>query len=299
VRTWRGILPFALALTLLMSVAPPARGVGTFVRHVIRTSQWSTPSPDPTGIDFYPGGRLLVTDSEVDETPLNQGRNVWRITRLGRIERTMSTLRFSREPTDVAVDGRHNRLFFSDDHGRIFVIQFGPDRIYGTRDDTRRSFSTAEFGSHDPEGLAYGGGYLWLSDGSNRTIYRIHPGPNGRFEGVDTDRVETDDIIRKRQLDGLGVRDLEGIEWNPRNGHLFVLPATRDPDILMFDFSSGSLIRRFDLSGARLKNPSSIAYGPSSRDPSTLSFYITDRGVDNATDPNENDGRIVELGVRR
>jgi hypothetical protein len=297
-RTWRGILPFALALTLLLSVAPPARGVGTVVRHVIRTSQWDTPSPDPTGIDFLPSGKLLVTDSEVEETRLDEHRNVWRITRGGRVERTMHTLRFSREPTDVAADGRHNRWFFSDDHGLIFIIRLGPDHTYGTNDDRRRSFSTADFGSLDPEGLAFDGGYLWLSDGSNRRIYRIDPGPNGRFEGADAGRVETDDIIKKRQLDGLGVRDLEGVERAP-NGHLFVLPGVRDPDILEIDFSDGSLIRRYDLTSAHLRNPSSIAYGPSSRDASRRSVYITDRGVDNQSDPNENDGRIVEVGIRR
>jgi hypothetical protein len=298
VRAWRGIVPLALAMTILLSVAPPARAAGTFVRHVIRTSQWNTPSPDPTGIDFLPSGQLLVTDSEVEETRLDEHRNVWRIGRAGAVKRTMHTFRFSREPTDVAVDGSHNRWFFSDDHGVIFIVRLGPDRRYGTRDDSRRSFSTADFGSHDPEGLAFGGGYLWLSDGSNRTIYRIDPGPNGRFDGADAGGVETDDIIRKRQLEGVGVRDLEGIEWAP-SGRVFVLPATRDPDILVIDFSDGSLVGRYDLSAAHLLNPSSIAYGPSSRDPSRRSFYITDRGVDNGSDPNENDGRIVELGVRR
>lgn len=300
-RTWRGIVPLALAVTLLLSVAPPARGAGSVVRHVIRTWQWTTPSPDPTGIDFLPSGQLVVTDSEVEETRLDEHRNVWRITRAGHVERTRHTLRFSREPTDVAVDGSHNRWFFSDDAqagGIIFVIRLGPDHTYGTNDDRRRSFSTADFGSRDPEGLAYGGGFLWLSDGSNRTIYRIDPGPNGAFEGADAGGIETDDVIRKRQLDGLGVRDLEGIERAP-NGHLFVLPGTGDPDILEIDFSDGSLIRRYDLTSAHLRNPSSIAYGPSSRDASRRSVYITDRGVDNQSDPNENDGRIVEVGIRR
>ncbi len=280
-----------MALTLLLSVASPALGVGTFVRHVIRTSQWSTPSPDPTGIDFLPSGRLLVVDSEVEETRLNEGRNVWRITRSGAVERTMSTLSFSREPTDVAVDGSHNARYFSDDHGVIFVVQLGPDGVYGTTDDKRRSFSTSAFGSTDPEGLSLGGRYLWLSDGSNRTIYRISPGPNGRFEGADSD-----DVIRRRQLSGTGVRDLEGIEWAP-GGRLFVLPATPDADILEVDFSDGSVIRRYDLSAAHLRSPSSLVFGPSSADPNKRSFYITDRGVDNGSDPNENDGRIVELGT--
>ena len=179
----------------LLSLAPPANAADTFVRHVIRTWRWATPSPDPTGLDFLPYGQLLVTDSEVDEMPVNEGRNVWRITRGGHVERAMSTYRFSHEPTDVAVDGARRIWYFSTDVGaRIFVVRLGPDGRYGTRDDTRRSFSTSDFGSRDPEGLAFGGGSLWLSDGNNERIYRIRPGRNGRFGGADTD-----DIITSRK----------------------------------------------------------------------------------------------------
>ena len=288
----RRVVPLILGPVLLLSVAPPAHAADTFVRHVIHTSRWATPSPDPTGLDFMGNGELLVTDSEVDETPVNEGRNVWRITRGGRVKRAMSTYRFTVEPTDVAVDSAHGIWYFATDVGaRIFVVRLGPDRRYGTRDDTRRFFLTSDFGSRDPEGLALGGGSLWLSDGSNERIYRIRPGRNGRFGGSDTD-----DIITSRSLRNLDVSNLEGIEYAP-NGHLFVLPGTSNPDILEINFATGRLVRTYDLSAARLLRPSAIAYGPSSVNPARHSFYIADRGVDNGANPRENDGRIVEVGI--
>jgi hypothetical protein len=293
----RRFVPIALALILLVSFAAPAQAAGTFVRHLIRTSLWSTPSPDPTGIDFLPSGQLLVVDSEVDEMALNEGKNLWRIRRGGRVERTMSTYRFSHEPTDVAVDTRPDRniWYFSDDvtgGGRIFVVALGPDHKYGTRDDKRRSFGTAGFGAADPEGLAFGGGSLWIGDGMSGVVYRIEPGPNGKIEGG------ADDTITSRNLMGLGVRDLEGVEYNPANGNLFVLGNRRNADILEVNWADGSLVKSFDLSLANLRTPSSIAYGPSSADRTKRSFYVVDRGVDNGVNPNENDGRIIELGVR-
>ena len=77
-----------------------------------------------------------------------------------------------------------------------------------------------------------------------------------------------------------------------------MLPGTKNPDLLEFNFATGAVVRTYDLTAARLKRPSAIVYGPSSVDPDRRSFYIADRGVDNGADPNENDGRIVELGVQ-
>ena len=111
----RRAVPLFLGLVLLLSFAAPTHAASTFVRRLIRTSVWVTPSPDPTGLDFLPSGQLLVTDSEVDETRLNKGRNVWRITRSGRVERSMSTYKFSHEVTDVAVDGVHGVWYFAED----------------------------------------------------------------------------------------------------------------------------------------------------------------------------------------
>jgi hypothetical protein len=168
------------------------------------------------------------------------------------------------------------------------------DGTYGTGDDRGRTFrtDTAAFSppSNDPEGLAFGGGSLWLSDGTNGHVYRINPGPNGKIEG------SGDDVITPINLTGLGINDIEGVEYAP-NGNIFVLGNEPNADILEIDPSDGSLVQAFDVSTARLRNPSAIAFGPSSTDRTKKSFYIADRGVDNNTNPNENDGRIIELGI--
>ena len=290
----RRAVPLVFGLVLLLSFATPTHAASTFVRHLIRTSVWAPPSPDPTGLDFLPSGQLLVTDSEVDEAPRSGSRNVWRIKRGGQVQRSMSTYKFSHEPTDVAVDGVKGLWYFADDvasGGRIFVVRLGPDKVYGTRDDRRRSFTTTGFGASDPEGLAYGGGALWISDGTSGKVFRIEPGPNGVIDGVDG--------IESRDLLGLGGHDLEGIEYAP-NGNLFVLPNKKNANILEIEWAGGTLVKEYDLSLAHLVSPSAIAYGPSSVNPAKKSFYIADRGLDNTSaHPMENDGRIVELGVAR
>ncbi len=299
----RRLASIAIAIVVVLSTAPmtPVAAASTFVRHVILTSRFSAPSPDPTGLDLK-NGQLLVADSEVDETGLDKGRNIWLTSRRGVVKRSMSTYRFSHEPTDIAADTSRNVWYFSDDtpynlvngRGSINVTVLGPDRIYGTRDDKRRSFATGPCGSHDPEGLAFGGGSLWVSDATTGIVFRLDPGPNLKIEGCGPD---SDDVRKDLNLSGLGVTDLEGLEF--ANNRLFVVANEKNADILEIDPTDGSLIKAFDLSTAGISHPSALAYGPSSLNPSKKSFYVADRGRDNNAQPNENDGRIIELGVAK
>jgi hypothetical protein len=289
----RRLLPFAFAVICILPTATPAAATSTAVRHVILTSRWSIPSPDPTGLDLM-AGQLLVTDSEVDETVRDHGKNIWRISRGGTVRRTMTTKAFSNEPTDIASDLGRNVFFFTDDvKDRIFIVWRGPDRAYGTRDDRRRSINTRAFDvpSNGPEALASGGGNLWLGDGTSGLLYRIEPGPNGRYEGAGTD-----DVITHWDLNALGVRNIEGVEF--ADNRLFVVANEKNADILELDPANPlTLLRAFDLSTAGIRHPSSLAYGPSSVDPSKKSFYVSDRGTDNNVKALENDGRIVELAA--
>jgi hypothetical protein len=289
----RRLAPLALGLIVVLSTAAPAAAASTVVRHVIRTSSWSTPATDPTGLELV-NGQLLVVDSEVDETRFDKGKNLWRVTRRGSVLQSLSTLRFSDEPTDIAADPAAHIWYISDDGsfggigGKVFVKLLGPDNKYGTADDGRRSFSTGAFGSHDPEGLAFGDNTLWISDGTTGNVYRVQAGPNGKIEGAGTD-----DVITVFDLSGLGVEDLEGIEFS--HGRLFVLAAEPNADILELDPSNGALKRAFDLSTAGLRHPSDVVFGASSTNPSRRSFYVSDRGIDNNGHPNQNDGKIVEV----
>lgn len=285
------------AVALLVAATLPAAAANSEVRRTILTSSWATPSPDPTGIAVLPSGALLVVDSEVEETPLAAGKNMWRATSAGVVKATMSTLSFSSEPTDVTVDAANGIWYFSDDRafggtpGKIFVRNLGADNRYGTSDDTRRSFSTSTMDPAltDPEALAFGGGSLWVGDGTSRRIFRIQPGGNGLIEGGG------DDVITSFNVDPFGVIDVEGIAYKA-NGNLLIVGNQPDADIVEVT-SSGQLVRLIDLQRVPVVAPSGLAIGPSSRDPNRTSIYLTDRGVDNLADPGENDGRIFEIGT--
>ncbi len=292
-------LSLLVAVLLTLALVAPAAAAGTVVKRKINTSMWGVPSPDPTGLAFLPSGRLLVVDSEVEETAVDEGKNMWRITTSGDVLKTFSTESFTKEPTDVAVDPR-GIWYISDDgdhngvRGRIFVRNLGPDGKYGTRDDTRRSFGTGTFGAEDVEALAFGADSLWIGTGSGREVYRIDPGPNGRIDGKDAG-LGGDDVITSFSVAAFGVTDLEGVEFGP-NRHIYVLGNQQNANILELT-KAGALVRSIDLSGVPLRAPSDLAWGPASGNPDNKNFYIADRGVDNNADPSENDGRIFEVKI--
>ena len=151
---------------------------------VVDTSKWSPSSPDPAGIDYWPAqGGLLISDSEVDEMPaFFQGFNLFVTSTNGILSDTLTTTFFSNEPTGVAINPTNGHLFFSDDNmNRIFEVNLGTDRSFGSADDVTRSFAASTFGIIDPEGLAYGAGSLFVADGVGKKVYQLSPPTNGVF----------------------------------------------------------------------------------------------------------------------
>ena len=68
---------------LLWPASPASAAQLTLVKK-IRTSAFAPPSPDPSGIVFRrANNRFLISDSEVDETPLYSGSNLFTATRTG------------------------------------------------------------------------------------------------------------------------------------------------------------------------------------------------------------------------
>ncbi|TGS23839.1 hypothetical protein EN828_33600, partial [Mesorhizobium sp. M2D.F.Ca.ET.185.01.1.1] len=60
--------------------------------------------------------------------------------------------------------------------------------------------------------------------------------------------------------------------------------------------TTGELLGTLDISAANAKKPAGLALAPSSDDPSHhMSLYIVDRGVDNDSNPTENDGKVYEF----
>jgi hypothetical protein len=284
-----GIREFALEPIAQVSLAADD---GDLV-NTINTFQWDPASPDPSGLAFHSGDdRLVLVDGEVDETTGAgfNGANGWLYSRTGTVSATFDTTGFNVEAVGIAYDSAGDRYFISNDSARrIFVIDPGPDGIPATGDDgTRTSFVTNGFGSQDPEGLAFGGGDLFIADGVGREVYRIDPGPNGTFQGGG------DDVISHFDVATHGQSDPEGIDYDPSTGRLWVVSNASNTDLLEIT-PSGVPVRSVDLTFS-VSHPGGLAIAPATSGGGNH-VYVADRGVDNNTDPTENDGRIYEIAV--
>jgi len=260
----------------------------------IATSAFTPPSPDPSGIAYKPArDRLLIADSEVDETSLYQGSNLFTATRTGSGSGSGTTLAFSKEPTDLGYNPATATLYVSDDDkDKVYVVRSGPDGTHGTADDVVSKFSTSAFGSTDPEGVVYDAvtGHVFISDGAGLEIYNVNP-VNGVF-GDGNDTVTHFDLAR------YGLGDAEGLGIDPaRKALLVVDPSTH----AIYELGkAGALLRTLSLSAipttrsvvadvtmAPTSNPSDSA--------SAMDYWIVDRHLDNNPFPTENDGLLYEM----
>ena len=267
--------------------------VATLV-NLTETSQFSPPSPDPAGLAYLSNSNsLLISDSEVNEMPIFAGYNLFQTTLSGVLIDTFSSTSFSDEPTDIAYSPNNDHLFITDDSGNkgIYELNPGPDGLYNTGDDTTTFFSTEDYGSTDPEGVSVntGNGHLFFTDGLNREVYKIDPGPNGIFDGAPPGG---DDIMTHFDVAVMGVEDPEGSAFNWHNGHLYVLSKN---EMIAEMTTDGTLLRYIDISSLDARRLAGIVYAPASTDPNQYHMYIVARGIDNGQDPNENDGKMYEV----
>jgi DNA-binding beta-propeller fold protein YncE len=293
---------FAAALAAfgaLLWSAPPASAVVTVQPTLVKTiatSAYTQPSPDPSGIAYRPGrDRLLIADSEVDETPLYQGFNLFTATRTGSGFGSGTLLPFAnKEPTDLGFNPSNSTLYVTnDDKDRISVVRPGADGVHGTADDVVSFFSTAAFGSTDPEGVAYdpATGHLFIGDGTDVEIYRVNP-VNGVFG-------DGDDVVTHFDLARYGLGDCEGLGIDTGRNRLLAVDQTTDA-IYELGKGGGTLFRILDLSAIPTARSlvADVTLAPTSNPNDSASakdYWIVDRHVDNKADPNENDGLLYEM----
>lgn len=265
--------------------------------NTIDTSLWSPNSPDPAGLEYLASSNtLIVSDSEVEEMPAYfQGLNVFESSLDGTLENTYSTTLFSNEPTGVAVNPTNGHLFFSDDNKKkVFEVDQGADKIFGTSDDTVTSFSTSSFNSNDPEGVAFGGGKLFIADGVGTQVYVVDPGVNGIFDGVSP---SGDDQVTNFDTSNMTQPDPEGIAYNTDNNTLYIVSNNggKLDNRITETTTTGSVVNVIDISFLGARSTAGLAYGPGSANPVVKNIYIAARGVDNDQNSNENDGKIYEI----
>jgi hypothetical protein len=272
--------------------------VETIVATLVRTtdtSLYDPPSPNPCGLAYMPRfDSLLIADGEVNEMPQYfTGDNVFVVSIQGVLQDTHSTIQFSDEPNGAAYNSFTGHLYYTDDNARrVWIVDPGPDGQPHTDDDIITSFSTAAFSSLDPEGIAYDRIHnrLFIVDGAAETVFIIQAGTNAIFDGVPP---MGDDQVTSFDVANLGLRDPEGIEFNPDNNLLYILSGMSR--LIAETTTDGKLLKYVDISGIGARVAAGLAYAPSSADPTIWSFYIVDRGVDNNMDPDANDGKLIEI----
>lgn len=261
---------------------------------ITQTSDWSPPSPDPSGIDYHPQlKRLLVVDGEVEEMPIFQGKNLFQAKITGASAKSCNLTGFSTEPVGVAVNPANGFVYISDDNAdRVFQISLGPDKKLCTGDDVRTSINTRSFDNFDPEGVAFGQNMIFVADGVGAEVMAIAPGANGVFD--DLPPVGDDVVDHQFDTATLGIHDPEGIGYHPQRDTLFLV-SRLERDFLFEVSTAGVLLNTFDISPLDTILPAGVGVGPASQGGSGMSIYIVDRGIDNGQDPNENDGRLYEV----
>lgn len=259
----------------------------------VATSGFASPSPDPSGIAYLSNSNtLLISDAEVELTPVFQGNNTFEINLNGIAVRFGDVLDFSSEPTGLAFDLAGNRLFISDDANgsrRITAIRPGDDNIFGTADDSLiNRFPSSSFnGVNDPEDLTFDpiSGNLFIANGLGDSIYQT---------------TTTGSFVNGFNTSNFGLFDPEGLilnteHTNPDNHNLFVVGEPAD---FVFEVTkSGDLVQKIYIGNANPVKPAGITIAPSSNNANARSLYIVDRGIDESVDPNENDGKLYEFAL--
>ena len=280
-----------VSITAVEVMALPAASPISLVNTIL-TNTWNPPSPDPSAVDYNNAtGGLTVSDSEVDEMPIYQGKNVFHSTLRGNLQSACTTRAFNPEPSGNAVDAATGHLFFSNDGKKLMhETVMSPD---GQTCTLVRTVNMATYGAVDPEGIALGEGKLFVADGTNKEVWVISPGPNGVFNGAGS---SGDDVVLSHfDTAGIGLRDPEGIDYHPSRGTLFIV--SRGDNVLVETTLTGQVVRVFDLSFFNPDEPAGVGIGPGSNNSNVLNIYLAARGLDNNDHPSENDGKIYELNI--
>jgi sugar lactone lactonase YvrE len=297
----RRLLFVAVVIGLaVVTVAEPAIGAQEGILVQRSTTDWSTPSTDPTGLTYDPRSRkLLISDSEVDETGFWKHRNLFLANRLGALQKTRRLDKATVEPEGISWYPRGKSLFVvDDDKNAIFRFARGRDGKLGTRDDkVRKVVDTPRFGSKDAEGVTWRSrrgklDMLIWADARDTKIYELKRGRDHRFG--------TRDDVMKRQFaaSGFGRRfnDPAGVYFDRMTGHLFTVSSKTH--FVLETTLRGQFVQWIKMPFCRddpdCRGFTDLVFAPGT-DGSPRRLYVTDKGVDNNVDPGENDGRLYEV----
>ena len=290
-----------------VTVTAPASGAteGQFIRAT--DTAWSTPSTDPTGLTYdAKRKRLLISDSEVDETQFWKHRNLFLATKMGTLKATRRLTKATVEPEGISWYPKGKSLFVADDDkNAIFRFGRGRDGKIGTRDDkVKKVVDALRYGSTDAEGVTWHSrrgklDMLIWTDATTTKVYELKRGRDHRF-GTRDDVMKRQIVVSSFTIPGLEPRHLndpDGVYFDRKaTGHLFIVDSKKH--FVLETTLAGQFVQWIKVPFCRddplCRGFSDLVFAPGT-DGSPRHLYLTDRGVDNNVDPNENDGRLYEV----
>jgi sugar lactone lactonase YvrE len=299
---------FVVALIGLVAVAvvqTASATQGQLVRKT-QTSSWSTPSTDPTGLTYDPKlKKLLISDSEVDETGFWKKRNLFVASKKGALRGTRRLTKATFEPEGISWYPHGKSLFVvDDDKDAIFRFGRGHDRKIGTKDDkVRQVVNTLRYGSRDAEGVTWHTrrgklDMLIWTDATTTKVYELKRGHDHRF-GTSDDVEKREFAASNFSFKGRNMMDPNGVFFDRKTGDLFIVDTHKH--FVVESTLAGALVQTIDMPFCRADSTTApgchgfsdvvFAPGPSG----ARRLYLTDRGVDNEVNPNENDGRLYQV----
>jgi Ca2+-binding RTX toxin-like protein len=250
-------------------------------------------STDPTDIAYNPAtGGYYVVDSEVDESPFRSSINLFSLNGQGQLQKGISLTSFTSEPTGIAVwvdSAGGARLFITDDNTK---------RVYEVDADypgvLLRSFSTTTFGCQDPEDISINpaNGNLFILSENDRRIYEVTQA------GVLVATIQLPSYFAPVSDPNAADSGAEALAYDSARD-VFYVAGGWSTDIFVVNrggevIDTIAVLENYPNVGGLRVYAKGLELGPSSNDPTKLSLWVTDYGLDQKAD-----GRIIEIMLDR
>jgi uncharacterized protein YjiK len=250
-------------------------------------------STDPTDIAYNPAtGGYFVVDSEVDESPFGSSINLFSLNGQAQLQAGISLTSFTREPTGIAVwvnSAGGQRLFITDDNTRrVYEVDAANPGVL------LRSFSTTTFGCQDPEDISINpaNGNLFILSENDRRIYEVTQA------GVLVATIQLPSYFAPISDPNASDAGAEALAYDSARD-VFYVAGGWSTDIYVVN-RAGEVIETIDVlenypnAGGLRVYAKGLELGPSSNDPTKLSLWVTDYGLDQKAD-----GRLIEIRLDR
>src|SRR5258705_860051 len=205
-----------------------------------------------------------------------------------------------------AVPSYSLNVAFDNQAGSLFEFNRGKSELAQIKADDKglpdvsaapTHFAFNAFGIKDPQGIAFDSatGRLFLLDTGSSQIVSVVPNPTLGFDANEAIRSHK---VERISLKKLGLGTLQGIAYNPGNGHFYVSePAQKR----LYELTqSRDLVSTFDLASLGINDPSTMTFAPSgdtTDDPNIYDLFILDASAVSTQPAAFSDSQVVELSL--